>query len=743
MPTCTRTSRPCLSLCWRWDWPRPWWLGPPRSCAGLTRDARRASTDGRAPRLWERIDWALVLHLALLALAVGELWCNNTWDYPTYLLIGMAALAIGLYGDYRRIDQPTVGRLVFRAAAVLVLSMLFYWPYHANFGSAYSSAELWKGERTPLGAYLLIHGTQLFILASLILAWALERRTRNGIARAISLWIRAGERRPRFRHLYSLLVRRQTLGYDLGWTGLVVFGVMLLAFVLAKAWLLLLAVPLLTLALLLTLRHVATPERRFETFLIALGLVLTLAVEYIVLKGDIGRMNTVFKFYLQVWVLWGVASAVALAYLLRRVKTWRAGARQVWSLALTLLIVGASLYPIFATRGKVRDRWDPKLPASLDGMAYMATAQYQDNGQTMTLEHDRQAITWIQDHIAGSPVIVEANTPLYRWGSRISIYTGLPTIIGWDWHQKQQRAALSGEVVDWRLQDLNEIYNGTDVARTLELLDDYHASYIYVGELERAYYTPEGLAKFENMVGSALDVVYRQGPVTIYHIIGSEGDDAAAEAVQEKTLRAGLRDWITRHWLGSIVQAQGPDTSSPSPEKAPSGNLTSGLTEKTLLLDGPVDQLPTPGDRGWNRWANESTILAILAWWVVLQLVGLVAWPLAARYLSGFADRGYGLSKGLGLLLVSYLVWMGASLRLVANSPPTAWVAVLLLGVGSFFLYSRRRGPRAQATDRGAWDRGSRLILLEEGLFTAAFLAFVGIRVWNPDLWQPWFGGKR
>ena len=46
--------------------------------------------------------------------------------------------------------------------------------------------------------------------------------------------------------------------------------------------------------------------------MIGTGLFLTGIVEFVVLKGDISRMNTVFKFYLQVWVLWGVASAAAL-----------------------------------------------------------------------------------------------------------------------------------------------------------------------------------------------------------------------------------------------------------------------------------------------------------------------------------------------------------------------------------------------------------------------------------------------
>ena len=73
-------------------------------------------------------------------------------------------------------------------------------------------------------------------------------------------------------------------------------------------------------------------------------------------------------------------------------------------------------------------------------MAYMYYAQYDYNGQRLVLNEDYRAIRWMQDHIKGSPVIVEANCPEYRWCTRFTIYTGLPGVVGWNFHQRQQRA---------------------------------------------------------------------------------------------------------------------------------------------------------------------------------------------------------------------------------------------------------------------------------------------------------------
>ena len=640
---------------------------------------------------WHAADWALWLRLTLLGLVVGELYCNNSWDFPTYLGIALVAVAIGLYGDERRIDQGTLTRFALRAGYVLVLSLLLYRPYHANFGLAYSSIQPWKGERTPLSAYVLIHSVSLFLPASYLVALAFRRETRNGVVRVLRLLLARGGRRTRARHLYDLLVRETTVGYDVGLMGVALVGLILLVLLLAKAWILLLGVPLLLLGTALTLESRATPARRFQTFLATTGVALTLGVEYVVIKGDIGRMNTVFKFYLQVWILWGIVSAVALSYLATRQRCWQPSWRKVWNTLLGFLLVAACLYPIFAASGKTRDRWNPNAPKGLDGMAYMRSVNYYDANRDMVLENDRQAIVWMQDHIVGSPVIAEANTPLYRWGSRISIYTGLPSVVGWDWHQKQQRAAVSGMVVDWRLQDLRDLYNTSDVQLAISIVRKYRISYIFVGELEQAYYDAVGLAKFEEMIGSALDVAYRSGPVTIYKVRGSDARELAS--IDRGATRTGgaVGGWLGTQLILGPVHAEGPPTTS-----WPDLLLKTG--KYTAMLDGPVDELPVVADRGWNRWTTKSTFPTVLTWWLVLELVGLGAWALVARAFPGFADRGYAFAKGIGLLVMSYLVWLASSLRLMANSPPVAWLALLLMVVGAVLTFFSGAGDRPQRT---------------------------------------------
>jgi uncharacterized membrane protein len=203
----------------------------------------------------------------------------------------------------------------------------------------------------------------------------------------------------------------------------------------------------------------------------------------------------------------------------------RPGLGRVWALAVLLLMVGACVYPIVATRARIADRFDPTIPPTLDGTAYMETSVYDDSHREalrpskLRLASDLHAIEWMWDNVPGSPVVAEGNAPLYSWASRVSIYTGLPSIIGWDWHQTQQRFGFR-TMIDDRLRDVRVLFADPSPQRALEVIRRYDVGYIYVGDLERAYYPDAGLRKFDQMVGRDLELVYDQEGVRIYRVLG-------------------------------------------------------------------------------------------------------------------------------------------------------------------------------------------------------------------------------
>ena len=137
----------------------------------------------------------------------------------------------------------------------------------------------------------------------------------------------------------------------------------------------------------------------------------------------------------------------------------------------------------------------------------------------MSLRADLEGIQWLQDNVTGSPVVLEAHNVQYHWSARIANYTGLPTVIGWPWHQIQQRNAYAA-TIGQRARHVTEMYNTTDLARTQHLLDLYDIEYIVVGDLERAYYSARGLNKFEEMVGKGLAMLVFDGEgMKIYRVL--------------------------------------------------------------------------------------------------------------------------------------------------------------------------------------------------------------------------------
>ena len=92
--------------------------------------------------------------------------------------------------------------------------------------------------------------------------------------------------------------------------------------------------------------------------------------------------------------------------------------------------------------------------------------------------------------------------------ARISIYTGLPTVLGWGNHEGQWRdGALQGT----RAADIELLYTTNDWVTTQEIISRYHIRYIYVGNLERSTYRVN-----EEKFNRFLKPVFSEGTVTIY-----------------------------------------------------------------------------------------------------------------------------------------------------------------------------------------------------------------------------------
>lgn len=475
--------------------------------------------------LIQRYLWLLVLLFAQIAVVViptNAAGVRITFDMAIFVLVMVFALVFGWAREGLRLDPRQVGwALGWRLIALVALSVAFYLPYMLDYGTAYTSVELWKDARTVLSDYFVVHGIFIFLTATyfIVLLFNPSARTMGKVTKSFSAqsllegW------------LIYLVPALVVLEVGLLFLGLHVFA---------------LVVPFLALGGWILFDRETHSIHRFLALMLLAALLLTLMVEVVTLKGDIGRMNTVFKFYLQAWVLFAVANVTGLAVIFR--SLWFCDAimdaetgqkvggdssavqtlKAAWWGIAALLIIAGLLYPAFATWAKVNDRFVADSAPGLNGLDYMKQAVYNTHDQEIPLIQDYDAIQWLRQNIKGSPVILEANDSLYRLGNRISINTGLPTTIGWDWHMKQQYSVLPGDIVDNRIRDVTTIYQTFDPEEALQLLHHYNVSLVYVGPLEHVLYGDKGLAKFETMAAAdALTRVYDANGVRIY-VVGNQ-----------------------------------------------------------------------------------------------------------------------------------------------------------------------------------------------------------------------------
>lgn len=436
--------------------------------------------------------------LTLGALMVGALRPTNTWDYPTHLLLGLVALTLNAW---RRKDlqswRGTEGWIA-RGIAFAGLGVLFFYPYLAHYATAYTSFEMWKGDRTPLDTYLLLHG--LFLMPILVLLLRESRR--------LLRWVLAG---------WAV----DPLG-TAGWITAGAMGLVLWFLGTRMAPVAGVAVPLILMGVALALRPYQIPERRALWLWVAGAAALTLSVELIVLRGDIGRMNTVFKFYLQVWFLWAIAAAVAVVALEEAAQRWIPLLRTFWRSAFVVLLASALLYPILATRARMYDRWDVSVGPTLDGFAFMEKAIADEMGVRYPVRQEWEALEFLQRFSRGTPVVIESvRSPAYRGlRSRAAMFLGLPVVFGWGWHQRQQRTVVPESVIQRREADVDRFYETTDPDEAMAILRRYGVRYVMDGYAERLYYPPLGFEKFPTMIERGdLRVVFDNGGVRIYEVM--------------------------------------------------------------------------------------------------------------------------------------------------------------------------------------------------------------------------------
>lgn len=520
-----------------------------------------------------------ILNISLAVITLGGIAFLNTWDFPFYLLLIAFAL---VWKDARESGWQAKHflQLVIYGLVGGVLSILAYLPFYLSFASQ-------AGGILPSLAFFT-SGIQLWTMFGPLLAtifvWLLYRQIKM----------------RRFPGLNALLLslvfvlflfmvgwgmgllagRMENLGQLLNsLQGAESSAQLLKDSLLARlkapaAFVSLLVLAWLALDQLLqklpgaeekTLENNDEPliqpvrSQVFILMLVLLGALLVIVPEFIYLKDQFAtRMNTIFKFYFQAWILWSLSASFGLGDLLVEAKgRWN----RLFALliaAIALLGLGFSIHQreislAKAFGGNFLDYFLLSIPilfigwfllnlfrkqkkaalgvicatAIFMGLIYPAIELWNKtegfaprDGYSLDGKQDfylyspdeMLAAAWLQKAPLG--VMAEAVSDTggsYTTYNVISTFSGMPTVLGWVGHESQWRGGYTE--IGSRQSDLRELYSTSSWEKTKTVIDMYNIRYIVVGELERQTYMVDE-SKFE----ANLVKVFDTNSVDIYEV---------------------------------------------------------------------------------------------------------------------------------------------------------------------------------------------------------------------------------
>ena len=233
---------------------------------------------------------------------------------------------------------------------------------------------------------------------------------------------------------------------------------------------------------------------QFIQILIIMGALLCFIPEFFYLRDQFGwRMNTIFKFYFQGWIIFSLAAAFAIPEIIYRLTTiWKKGI----SILFVGIIIGTGLfYPFFAIPDKTNSFQN--MDWSLDGNHYFKISN--------PLEYE--AISFLDQVSYG--VVAEAIGGSYSNYGRVSKFTGLPSVLGWPGHESQWRGGANE--IGNRESDIKELYLTSNWNYAWAIMEKYNIHYVFIGLLEKSTY-PVSEKKFEDN----LVKIFNNSEVTIY-----------------------------------------------------------------------------------------------------------------------------------------------------------------------------------------------------------------------------------
>ena len=435
----------------------------------------------------------------IYGVCLGAQLCTNAWDAPIYLILLISAETLRNWriASHSLLTAKNVKQIVKFSIKLFVIMLLFASPLLLNIRSQ-ASGLLPNLENPTRFQQLWVMFTPFFILFSILFFYLFFYSLRYSLIQIrgwrfatfmtacivlllffLSVMLGIAYRNDKLQIILNSFVdRRIQLEYALS----IVY----------------LTIGILFLFLYLYLFRTLYPNHIFTLSLVIAGFTLILIPEFVFVRDLFGtRMNTIFKFYFQAWLLFSVAAAYGSYHMLFNYSKHMLVVGSSIFFVLLILLIG-SIYLPTGILSRIREAQSTNITLG--------------NIRTSVTESDLQLGSCLSDHfvdreivlVEGIPGLGERRSYNINYG-RIATITGIPTVIAWEPHQHQWRGDSYFLTGGNRTDDIDSLYSSENWQETRELIQRYQIDVIIWGSQEQFTYGASAEVKFaENLTAFCL-----------------------------------------------------------------------------------------------------------------------------------------------------------------------------------------------------------------------------------------------
>ncbi|BCJ95469.1 hypothetical protein acsn021_30380 [Anaerocolumna cellulosilytica] len=365
-------------------------------------------------------------HILVIGFFIGLFHTTNFWDFPIYYVV---AGAIILFSNliFYQFSKKAIWITALQGIYIMAIAKITALPFSLNFDQI-STEIMLTVSRTPFYQLIILWGLPVVLVAGLFIE-LMQSNTKQKVLSKIS----------------SQEPIEETKMCKMGFWKNFMYGL-------------------------------NTSELFILTLgLCAVGLVLIPEIIYVkdIYSGDYKRANTMFKLTYQAFILFGVSIGfIFIKFFKTRNFRWQ----KKFGIITFLLFLCSTWYCVVSVKAWYGNIFDTAGYKGLDAAAFLEEK----------MPDDYMAVNWLNDNVMGTPVVLESNGDSYSDHERISMATGLPTVLGWYVHEWLWRGDTT--VLEERAGDIQTIYTAEDNLLVNSLIDKYKIEYIYIGKLEQDKY---------------------------------------------------------------------------------------------------------------------------------------------------------------------------------------------------------------------------------------------------------------